>query len=175
MALYKTGKNPKKWPRICLYIAIGLIVFAIGLYVYLCQSINAEFESYKEFYGEAYDELYSLSNADKDVRSEIHALGKEAFEFLGTQEECDAFGKLSRYCVNLTQMPEAARCGYTLDLIASGAQGDVGYIWVAYTQTVCDAEGNVLSSVGTEDARCLSRWTIQKIDGKWTVTDTQEP
>ncbi len=174
MPIKKPMKKHNKWPMICLYISVALILFAIGLYIYWCQSLKAEFGYAKDFYGDTFDELFRLGSMDSDISDPIMEDGKNALTFIGADADCDDFEALSRYCVRLSDFPEAASCSYTLDLIASGMKKTYGYLWVAYTQRAYDANGILLTASGTEDERILSRWKIEKIDGDWTVTEIWE-
>lgn len=168
----KTITKRKRWPRVCLYLALGLIVFAVGLYVYLCRSIDAEFDAYEDFYGEKYDELFSLNSADSDITDAVLADANKAFAYIGA--DTADFGELARYCTDTQDFPTADRCDYTLDLMASGTDKNGSYVWVAYTLRVYDKDGNLLTASGSEDARILSRWTVQGLDGAWTVTEILE-
>lgn len=168
----KPREQRRKWPRICLYLSIGLIVFAIGLYIFMYCSINAEFGALEGFYGEKFSELFSITTADKDISDAVLADAKKAFAYIGA--DTAQFGKLARYCIDTDSFPTAVKCDYTLDLLASGSDKNSSYIWVAYTMRVYDKDGNLLTASGTEDERILSRWIVNKIDGTWTVTEILE-
>ena len=166
MALNKSIKKPKKWPRICMYIALGLIVIAIGLYSYLCAMVYSEFGAMKDYYGEKFDELYSLDSLSGEITDAVVSDVEVAFSYTGNDTE--QFGLLSRYC-----MPDAIKHVFKVDLLASGTAGSERYVWIAYTSKAYDGEGNLVIA-GSEDNRCLARLTIETIDGELTVTKILE-
>lgn len=170
--MQKSMKKPKKWPKICLYMALGLIVVAFGIYFYLCYDIYDEFGATKEFYGEKFDELYSLDSLSSEITDAVMDDVKEAFSYMGTETE--QFGPLSRYCISTEYFPDAVKHEFTVDLVASGTSDSEKYMWIAYARTAYDADGNIETLSGTKDERCLARLTIENIDGVYTVTEILE-
>ncbi len=166
----KTQKK-KKWPLYCFYAAIAMVVLAGILYFIYCQSISSEFSHNEEYFGEEFDELYSLSNIDSDIADSIIGMGREALRTIGSGE---SFGLLERYCIEPEVYPNAARVEAEIEGIAGGTEGDTGYLWIAYHQAVYDADGNTVTASGSKDDRVLSRWSIAKINGAWTVTEIKE-
>ena len=175
MSLKSGAPRTKKWPRYCFYAAVVLLLIAVIIYVIYCQSINSEFGYAEAFYGDRFDELYALSEIDEDIFDPIVKQGRKALEFIGTEEECAAYGVLSRYCTDMQTYPEAHNAKVSIDAIAAATEGRTGYLWVAYTQNIYDAQGTLICESGSEDQRILSRWTVEKIDGVWTVTEVSEP
>lgn len=168
------GKQPqtkKKWPRYCFYAAIAMVVLAIILYVIYCQSINSEFGSEKKYFEESFDELYSLATIDDDITDPIVAMGDKALHTIGTGEE---FGLLSRYCIEPEYYPDAVRVEAEIDTVTGAVEKTGGYLWIAYHQEAYDADGELVTASGTEDRRILARWSLELIDGAWTVTAIDE-
>lgn len=158
----------KPWIKYCFFGAIALLVLAGVLYAVLYISLDSEFHQYEDYFGDHYSEIFSISD-NSDKAEPILKLAKEAFSFVGSEEEAKAqFGLLSRYCCT------GASQKYTLDHIVSDFDGGSGYVWVAYTQKIYDAEGSLLCASGSEDKRVLSRWTVEKTDGTWRVTEILE-
>lgn len=164
----RTPKAKKKWPKYCLIAAVVLLIFAASLFVYHCHSLRSEFGYAEDFYGEAFDELYVLGEAD-DLYRPLKAEALAAMTSVGGKEEHGIFG---RYCV---ENEEAVEVKATIDALVTSTSGARGYVWVAYTQCAYDKDGNIIFQYGTENARKISRWRIEKIDGKWVVTEISEP
>jgi len=146
-----------------------MVLLAGVLYVIHCQQINAEFGHNEEFFGQTFDEVYALSDIDGDIVDPLLAMGEDALKTIGTGEE---FGLLERYCID--GYPEAVRAEAEIEAIAAGIEEDSGYLWVAYHQAAYDADDELVTASGTQDSRVLSRWSIEKIDGTWTVTEIKE-
>lgn len=174
MKLRQNVVNAKKWPRYCIYAALGLLALALILFLIYCFSINSEFGGMRDYYGESFDELYVINTVDGDLTDPIVKQGRKALKFIGSEQECEAFGLLSRYCTDLRSYPDAAHATGELELLTASVKGNSGYLWVAYFHKVYDVDGELCHGSGTEDERILSRWTIEKIDGTWTVTKILE-
>lgn len=170
----KTVKK-KPWVKYCFIASVVLIVFAGILYVTQGVLLSREFGWSKDYYGAAFEELYRLTTPDKEMKQSVFEQAEEAFSFIGLQQEAEErFGKLSGYCGAKESYPEAASAEYTLDLIAGKTESDEGYLWVAYTYRLYDEKGELLSASGSEDCRCLARWTVEKTATGWTVTAIKE-
>lgn len=174
MKIQKTPQTAKKWPKYCLIAAVASLVLCIVLYFVQCFMINSEFAFLKDYYGETFDELYSINMEDSSLTDPIVKQGRAALKFIGTEDECDDFGLLSRYCTDLAFYPNAVRATGEMKLITAAVKGNSGYLWVAYYQRVYDADGNLCRGSGSKDERILSRWTIEKQNGVWTVTKIWE-
>lgn len=167
----KQTTTSKRWPRYCLIAAVVMVAIAAVLYFWVYYQIDSEFSSVSSYYGSRYEELFKLSAPDGEVKDQILQQAEEAFAFVGGESDCAAFGALSRYC---TDDPAAAKTEFTLEHLA-GKTGDTeGYLWIAYTHSVYDADGALLSSSGSEEQRILSRWTVEKTDAGWKVTEILE-
>ena len=161
--------NMKPWVKRCFLLALALLLFAGVLYAVHYISLDREFNYTKKYFGEeTYDEIFALTD-NSDKAEPILKLGREAFSFVGSKEEAETrFGPLSRYRCT------AASQEFTLDHIVSEFDGDSGYVWVAYTVRGYDADGSLAYGSGSEDGRILSRWSVEKQDGKWLVTAIDE-
>ncbi len=174
MNLKNKALKRKKWPLYCFYAAVAMLLFALVLYFVHSNSLSNEFGDTERWFGEQLDEIYDLHDIDDDITEPLLKQGKEALSFIGTKEECDAFGLLSRWCISLDYYPDADSVKATLDCIAAKAEDDTGYMWVAYTQKALDKNGELVCSSGSKDERILARWSIEKIDGKWCITEIKE-
>lgn len=170
----KQTQTKKRWPRYCFIAAAVMVLIAAVLYFWLYASIDSEFSGVSSYYGEHYEELFKLQTPDGDVKEEILSQASAAFRFIGSEAECASFGILSRYCARREVFPEAARAEVELDSLAGKTGETEGYLWVAYTYRLYDAEGALLSASGSEEQRILARWTLEKIDGSWQVTEILE-
>lgn len=165
----------KPWIRYCFMAAAGLLLLAAVLYGWMYMSIDREFGFSKAYFGEVYSELFELKSPDKTMKKTVETQAEEAFSFVGSRQEAEErFGALAGYCALVEQYPEAVSVDFTLDILAGDTEGNTGYLWVAYTQRIYDAEGELLAASGSEDHRCLARWTVQKTEGVWQVTEIRQ-
>lgn len=164
----RNTKTSKKWPKYCLIAAVALLVFALSIFLYHCLSLRSEFRYAEDFYGDTFDEIYSLDEID-DL---FAPLKKEALAAMTALNSDGDYGVFARYCV---ESEEAIEVRATLDALVTSTSGSTGYVWVAYTQRAYDENGYVVYEYGTADARKISRWSIEKIDGSWVVTEISEP
>lgn len=167
-------QEKKKWPRYAFMVAIFMAVVAVVLYFWMYQKLNREFSPVSDYYGAQYEELFALRTPNRTMKEELLQAGEAAMKFVGSEAEAEKenFGALTAYCV--TQYPDAKRVGITLEDLAGDTEGDKGYLWVAYTRRIYDAQGNLLSASGSEEARILARWEAEKINGTWQVTEILE-
>ena len=165
----------KTWPKVCMILALVLVAIAGVLYVVQGVSLTDEFGFTQEYYGAAYSELFRLTTPKKEMQESITGQAEAAFRFIGTEAEAEErFGRLAGYCAILEREPEAASVDYTLDLIAGKTEKDSGYLWFAYTYRLYNAQGELLSASGSADSRILTRWTVEKTESGWTVTEIKE-
>lgn len=168
----KQAKPMSPWIKYCMIAAAALLVLAGVLYAVRYISLDREFHyNVKSFGEDTYGEIFALQDS-KDNAEPILELGEEAFSFMGAKEEAEErFGLLSRYSVTDNK---AASQECSLDYIISKVDEKSGYVWVAYTRSILDSEGQLLSSSGTEDQRILARWSVEKQNDQWVVTRIQE-
>ncbi len=174
MKLRQNQVKSKKWPRYCIFASLGLLALALILYLTHCFMLNSEFDGVRDYYGEHFDELYIINTVDDEITDPIMKQGRTAMNTVASKQECEAYGLLSRYCTDLTSYPDAVRTTGEMKLLTASVEGNSGYLWVAYYLSAHDAQGALCWSSGTKDERCLARWTIEKIDGIWTVTEILE-
>lgn len=165
----------KTWPKVCMILALALIAFAGVLYVIQGVNLTDEFGYTKNYYGAAYSELFRLTTPQKEMQESVLKQANEAFAFIGTKAEAEErFGELGYYAGELDYYPDAVSVEYTLDLIAGKTEKDSGYLWMAYTYRLYDAEGELVTAAGTAESRILTRWTVEKTETGWTVTAIKE-
>ena len=170
----KQAGSSRRWPRYCFIAALGMVAIAVALYFWVYYTVDSEFHGVSSYYGDHYEELFSISTPDQDMKDEILRRGEEAFSFIGSKEACAAFGILAPYCTDTESYEGASRVEYTLEHLAGKNNADRGYLWVAYTQRVYDADGNLLCASGSSQERILARWSVEKQDDRWVVTDILE-
>lgn len=165
-------RTTKPWVKRCFLLALVLLLFAGVLYAVHYIRLDSEFGHYSKYLDEdTYSEIFALSD-NSDEAEPILKLGREAFSFNGSEEEAEArFGPLS--CYRCT----AASQEFTLDHIVSEFDGDSGYVWVAYTRYGYNADGSLAYDHFAHDQegrRSLSRWSVEKQNGAWVVTEIVE-
>ena len=170
----KQTKASRRWPRYCFLAALVMVAVAVALYFWAYYTIDSEFSAVSSYYGSRYEELFSLSTPDRDMKEEILRQGEEALAFIGSDEDCAAFGALAPYCTDTESYAGASKVEFTLEDLAGKTDGDESYLWVAYTQRVYDADGNLLRGSGSSQERILARWSVKKLDGRWVVTEILE-
>lgn len=148
---------------------ISAVVSAALVYVLFAY---AEYEDSKhnanyleDFYGsEVYGEL-DVPCSTEDLKELLPVLdfAEEAFSHIGEDER---FGELSRYCARADSASES----HTICFITAALDGDSGYMWVMYSKSCFDENGETLSGTGS----ATSRWELKRTNGEWTVTDIWE-
>ena len=172
--MIKKTRNTPRWILWSIGIVLALAVVLTVIYLIQCNTMDDEFDGSRDFFGEAYDEIFEGNRVDKDICSALTEQAGKALSFIGTQKEAEAFGPFARYCTDSSLYPKAEKAEYTLDLIAGNTDGQTGFLWAAYTQTVTDQDGNLVTASGSEEHRILSRWTLAEKGGVWTVTEIRE-
>ena len=171
MSIRNNTKEKPKWVIYCFFAAIILAMVAAGLYFSYRQSISSEFGHNEAYFGEAFEELYSMSETDTDF---VQPSIDKAYQALTNIGEGEEFGVLSRYCIDPSLYPEAVHVEAELELICVGRDGNEAYAWVAYHQSAYAENGELVTASGTKDSRVLSRWSLENVDGEWTLTEIKE-
>ena len=61
---------------------------------------------------------------------------------------------------------KAVRADVSIELVTTKQENGKGYIWVKYSADYYDKDDTLISGNG----EAYSRWDIEQLDGKWTVT-----
>ena len=171
MNISNNAKQKPKWTVYCFFAAIILAVVAAGLYFSYRQSISSEFGHNEAYFGEAFEELYAMSDTDTDFVQPTIDKAYQALTNIGAGEE---FGLLSRYCIDPSVYPEASQVEAELEMICVSKDGNEAYVWVAYHQSVYAEDGALVTASGTKDSRILSRWSLENVNGEWTISEIKE-
>lgn len=172
--MIKKTRTTPRWILWSVGIVLALAVVLTIIYVIQCQTMDGEFAGVKDFFGEEYDQIFEGNRVDKEVCRALTEQAEAALTFVGTKEEAEAFGPFARYCTDTGLYPGADRAECTLDIVAGRTQGPRGWLWIAYTQKVCDRAGAPVTGSGSEDHRILSRWTLEETGGAWHVAEIKE-
>lgn len=147
---------------------------AIALSLSSCTSDSAEANWEEEFFGKkTYAELQmGVSFSDRKAVQPVLDFADEAFAFIVATDEDkkeaeEKFGKLHIYCLTHDDVVSEA---HAIDFLSAKTDGNSGYLWVQYSQEGYDKNGKCTCGAW----RIKSRWTIEKIDDKWVVTDILE-
>lgn len=174
MKIKRKQQERKPWIKICFTAAGVLLVLSLLLYALLYVSVDREFFACQDYFGDSYSELFSLKSANKEARKSIQAQFLQALEFVGAQEELEAFGLLGQYATDQSLFPEGVRGEGSCEFLAGATEKNSGYLWFAYTKQVYNEAGEEIFSKGAEKQRCLVRFTIENQAGVWTVTEIME-
>lgn len=123
----------------------------------------------KDYFGDEYIQIiYLTSISDYITAKEVLQEADKALSTITSREAAkNDFGKLGYLCIT---DDEAATEKHELKFIAADFSGNKGYIWVKYSSEAYDKNGKV--TFGSWDV--LSRWKLEKKDGKWTVISIKE-
>ena len=126
----------------------------------------------KDYYGDSYNELLRPTPlAGYIAGKQVISQADKAFSsFLDRQSAEASFGVLGRYCIHTDSHPDAIRQTHNLHMLSAHTNHDSGYVWVRYTSKAYKQEGTMV----TGSSNVYSRWTIQRQDGTWVVTNIQE-
>lgn len=126
----------------------------------------------KEFFGdEIYSELQIECTAeDRTAVQPVIDFADKAFSYLGNGDKYELFGELGRYCYNdYTGNISVASEKHNIYFLTARLDNDTGYLWVEYSQ-----EGYNKSSEFIAARNRKSRWTLEKLNGEWIVSDILE-
>ena len=162
-------------------IAISIIITAVVIIIAFLHSVfeyteknqNIIQDIEKEFFGdEVYSELQIECTAeDREAIQPVIDLADEAFSYLGDGDKYELFGKLGKYCYNdyTGNIPVASE-KHSIYFLTAKLDNETGYLWVEYFQ-----EGYNKSSEFITARNRKSRWTLEKLNGEWVVSDILEP
>ncbi len=124
----------------------------------------------EDFYGrETYSELQIKCTAeDREAIQPVLNLADEAFSYLGDGDKYELFGKLGLYSLNNYKDVVSEKHG--IDFLTAKLDGGSGYLWVEYFHEGYDETGE--RTTGSWEIK--SRWTLEKTDGEWIVSDILE-
>lgn len=155
--------------RICIFCAL---VSILSFVLIGCGEMQEDcIEQYfgKETYAER-DEV--CAPEDEAALQPVLKLAEEAFSFHGTEREAsEQFGVLARYST-FAEAPEDEKTvseEHELQFLTAKLDGDSGYMWVDYSQTGFNKEHEVTYGSGGE-----ARWTLDRVNGEWVVTEVRE-
>ena len=163
---------------------ISKIIFAAVLFVILALLFlliageilqqKYDYQAYhweEDFYGkETYAELQIECTAeDRAAIQPVLDFADEAFSYLGDGDKYELFGKLGLYSYN--NYKDVVSENHGIDFLTAKLDGDSGYLWIEYFQEGYDETGELT----TGSWSIKSRWTLEKSNGEWVVTDVLEP
>lgn len=125
--------------------------------------------SCKKHYGDEYlQAIYSTSISDYITARKVLKTADEALSTITTDEKAyDQFGELGYLCVT---DEDAVAEKHKLWLVAARFSEDTGYVWAQYSSEAYDETGEVT----TGSWRILTKWELEKQDGRWVVTNVNE-
>ncbi len=144
---------------------------------------TALYKQYKypneEYFGEmTYSEIkHKASDSDKKEVADIMKTAEAIFSYTGTKSDAPKnVGTLDKYYYYnfvtefYINQGNKTSVEYSLDLITVNITGNSGYMWVVYSVSDLDENGNEMYA--SQDI--LSRWEIKMKDAEWKVTSIQE-
>ena len=152
-------------------IRAGIIVLCALLCVAVLRAAWIYVGNYscKKHYGNEYLQVvYPTCISDYITARKVLKTADEALSTITTDEKAyDQFGELGYLCVT---DDDAVSQRHRLRLIAGHFAQDEGYMWVKYTSVAYDVDGEVT----TGSWNILTKWELEKQDGRWVVTNVNE-
>ena len=110
-------------------------------------------------------EIECTDETQLKVANDLIAEAKDIMSYCGSgdgtnKEDC---GALERYYFF---DDKAVRADVSIELVTTKQENGKGYIWVKYSADYYDKDDTLISGNG----EAYSRWDIEQLDGKWTVT-----
>lgn len=110
-------------------------------------------------------EIECTDETQLKVANDLIAEAKDIMSYCGSgdgtnKEDC---GALERYYFF---DDKAVRADVSIELVTTKQENGKGYIWVKYSADYYDKDDTLISGMG----EAYSRWDIEQLDGKWTVT-----
>ncbi|MBQ1546701.1 MAG: hypothetical protein IIZ59_04135 [Clostridia bacterium] len=137
-----------------------------GIFYYFTDFVD------KEYFGEQYAELLRPCLISDRIRlRDITAKIDEAFSCVEYDSYEDAVPRFGEELAWRTQhRPETVSEWHTLTVITGHISGDNAVLWIKYSDEGYDIDGNLTH--GSWDI--LTRFTAEKQNGEWVVTDSKE-
>lgn len=110
-------------------------------------------------------EIECTDEAQLTVANDLIAKARDVMSYCGSGDGVDTenCGALERYYFF---DENAIRAEVSIELVTTKQENEKGYIWVKYSANYYDEDDTLISGKG----EAYSRWDIEQIDGKWTVT-----
>ncbi len=161
----------KRWISIAI-TAVCIVFLAVLLHTFPIYRL-AELGGVSDFYSktEVSKLIYIGSSGDRSEAQAVLRLADAAFtDCQHTREENEEqYGVLSRYATDVDR--NAAFATHSLALLSAHLGPTDGAIWVRYTSSAFDLNGNLISG----SSNILSLWNVQRNEnGEWTVISIKE-
>lgn len=115
--------------------------------------------------------IYIGSPGDRKIGKCVVEMADAAFSDIHSTREAniDEYGLLARYATEEDRGAVSEK--HDLDMLSAHFEDDSGYIWMRYSNSAYDADGNMICG----NADILSLWYLEKDDsGEWKVIDIKE-
>ena len=134
-----------------------------------------EYKPYSDYFGPLKIQFstiaYQCSDKERKQAEPVVEKFEEILNYTGAKQDADMdVGELERYYY-FWLWDNVAKSEYEVELVTAKFGTSSGYIWVVYSGSNMDENGELLSANGK--APCC--FTVKKIDNKWTVTKIREP
>lgn len=152
---------------ICILIAVLLLKVSVKH-----TEIYDKYKFCEEFFGEKlYAELdYISTESEKQVGEEITEKMEYVLEYIGDEETADTeVGALKRYYW-FPYYDKPALCSCKVKLMTTKLEREKGHVWVEYSVNRYDENGDLMQSGSS-----ITLLYIEKENGRWKVTDIEEP
>ena len=157
---------------IIITAVVIIIAFSHSVFEYTEKNQNIIQDIEKDFFGdEIYSELQIECTADdREAIQPVLDFADKAFSYLGDGDKYELFGELGKYCYNdYTGNTHITSERHNIYFLTAKLNDETGYLWVEYFH-----EGHSESNEFTTIRDRKSRWTLEKTDGKWVVSDILE-
>lgn len=164
----------RKTVSIIIFVLILAAILAIAFLI-IGENLQQkyDYQAYhweEDFYGkETYAELdIECTAEDRIAVQPVLDFADEAFSYLDGGDEHELFGELGRYSYN--NYRDVVSEEHNIDFLTAKLDGDSGYLWVNSWQTGYNAAGESITGSGKHK----SRWSLEKSNGEWVVSDILE-
>lgn len=164
----------RKTVSIIIFVLILAAILAIAFLI-IGENLQQkyDYQAYhweEDFYGkETYAELDIECTAEDRISVQpVLDFADEAFSYLGDGDSYELFGKLGLYSYNNYRGVVSEE--HNIDFLTAKLDDDSGYLWIKYFQEGYDETGECT----TGSWECKSRWSLEKSNGEWVVSDILE-